>query len=107
AHFYGEERYYFSTMPTREHFKWYYAFLMKKAPFDLKTYGDDLAKYRGWTRATIDFMSQVFLELELIKQHNGFITLNEVKNKKDLSESITYQETQAHYALEGELLYSS
>lgn len=107
AHFYGEESDYFSTMPTREHFKWYYAFLMKKAPFDLKRYGDDLAKYRGWTRATIDFMSQVFLELELIKQHNGFITLNEVKNKKDLSESITYQQKQAHYALEGELLYSS
>lgn len=107
VHFYGEENDYFSTMPTREHFKWYYGFLMKKAPFDLKRYGDDLAKHRGWTRATIDFMSQVFLELEFIKQDNGFITLNQVKNKKDLSESITYQQKQAHYALEGELLYSS
>ncbi|MGG0716355.1 single-stranded-DNA-specific exonuclease RecJ [Robertmurraya massiliosenegalensis] len=107
VHFYGEESDYFSTLPTREHFKWYYGFLMKKAPFDLKRYGDDLAKHRGWTRATIDFMSQVFLELEFIKQHNGFITLNQVKNKKDLSESITYQQKQTHYALEGELLYSS
>ncbi|TKC20054.1 single-stranded-DNA-specific exonuclease RecJ [Robertmurraya kyonggiensis] len=107
AHFHSEESDYFSTMPTREHFKWYYAFLTKKAPFDLKKYGDDLAKHRGWTRATIDFMSEVFLELDFINQNNGFITLNQVKNKKDLSESITYQQKQAHYALEGELLYSS
>lgn len=107
VHFYSKESDYFSTMPTREHFKWYYAFLMKKAPFDLRRYGDDLAKHRGWTRETIDFMSQVFLELEFIMQNNGFITLNQVKNKKDLSESITYQQKQAHYALEGELLYSS
>lgn len=107
VHLYSEENRFFSTMPTREHFKWYYAFLMKKAPFDLKKHGDDLAKYRGWTRETIEFMSQVFLELEFISANNGFITLNKVKNKKDLSESITYQQKQAHYALEGELLYSS
>jgi single-stranded-DNA-specific exonuclease len=107
VHFYSEQSDFFSTMPTRDHFKWFYAFLMKKAPFDLKKYGDDLAKHRGWTRETIDFMSEVFLELDFIKQNNGFITLNQVKNKKDLSESITYQQKQAHFALEGELLYSS
>lgn len=107
VHFYSEESEFFSTMPTREHFKWYYAFLLKKAPFDLKKFGDDLAKYRGWTRETIEFMSQVFLELDFITQKDGFITLNQVKNKKDLAESITYQQKQAHYALEGELLYSS
>lgn len=107
VHFYSEESDFFSTMPTRDHFKWYYAFLLKKAPFDLKKYGDDLAKHRGWTRETIDFMSEVFLELDFITENDGFITLNQVKNKKDLAESITYQQKQAHYALEGELLYSS
>lgn len=107
VHFHSEESEFFSTMPTREHFKWYYAFLMKKAPFDLKRFGDELAKYRGWTMETIDFMSQVFLELDFITLKDGFITLNQVKNKKDLSESITYQQKQAQSALEGELLYSS
>lgn len=107
VHFYKEDSDFFSIMPTRDHFKWYYAFLLKKAPFDLKRYGDELAKYRGWKRETIDFMSKVFLDLDFIKEENGFITLNKVKNKKDLSESITYQQKQAHYALEGELLYSS
>lgn len=107
VHFFSEENGFFSTMPTREHFKWYYAFLMKKAPFDVKKYGDELAKYRGWSRETVDFMTRVFLELDFISENNGFITLNQVKNKKDLSESITYQQKQAHDALEGELLYSS
>lgn len=107
THFYQEENDFFSTMPTREHFKWFYAFLMKKAPFDLKRYGDELAKHRGWTRETIDFMSQVFLELDFIKENNGYITLNKGVNKKDLSVSSTYQQKQAHYALESELLYSS
>ncbi len=40
AYFYKAESDYFSTIPTRDHFKWYYAFLAKKGPFDLKKYGD-------------------------------------------------------------------
>ncbi|MDQ7862035.1 single-stranded-DNA-specific exonuclease C-terminal domain-containing protein [Peribacillus frigoritolerans] len=47
-------------MPTRDHFKWFYAFLAKKGPLDVKRYGDDLAKYRGWSRDTVDFISKVF-----------------------------------------------
>lgn len=107
THFYKKDSDFFSTMPTREHFKWYYAFLAKKAPFDLKKHGDALAKYRGWSLETIDFMSQVFLELDFISLNEGSITLNKVVNKKDLSESPTYQQKQAQYALESELLYSS
>lgn len=107
VHFFHQRSTFFSTMPTREHFKWFYAFLVKKTPFDLKRYGDELAKYRGWSRETIDFMSQVFLELGFISITNGFITLNKVKNKKDLTESPTYQQKQAYYQLEDELLYSS
>ncbi|WP_075982417.1 single-stranded-DNA-specific exonuclease RecJ [Bacillus massilinigeriensis] len=107
VHFYQEKSDFFSTMPTREHFKWYYAFLLKKAPFDLNRYGDELAKYRGWTRDTIDFMSEVFSELEFVKIDNGFIFLNQNKIKRDLSESLVYRKKQAHYALENDLLFSS
>ncbi|MFE8703492.1 single-stranded-DNA-specific exonuclease RecJ [Cytobacillus sp. FJAT-54145] len=105
--FYKEDSDFFSTLPTREHFKWYYAFLSKKAPFDLKKYGDELAKYRGWSRETIDFMSEVFFELDFVKINNGFISLNTGVNKRDLSDSLTYQQKQAQYTLENELLYSS
>lgn len=107
VHFYKKDSDFFSTMPTREHFKWFYGFLAKKAPFDLKRYGNELAKYRGWSIETVNFMSQVFLELEFINFKDGYITLNKVVNRRDLSQSITYQQKQAHFSLESELLYSS
>lgn len=107
AYFYKEESDFFSTMPTREHFKWYYAFLVKKGPFDLKHFGDQLAKYRGWTKETIDFMSQVFLELQFVKISNGIIRLANNMVKRDLSESPTYERKQTQFALEKEFLYSS
>lgn len=106
-HFYKKDSAFFNTMPTREHFKWYYAFLAKKGPFDLKRFGDDLAKHRGWSKETIDFMSQVFFELNFVTINNGFISLEKIAPKRDLTESITYQQRQAQFTLENELLYSS
>jgi len=107
VHFYKESSDFFTTLPTREHFKWFYAFLAKKGPFDLKRYGDDLAKHRGWTKETIDFMSKVFFELDFVKINNGFISLEENVPKRDLTESKTYQHKVQAFTLENELLYSS
>lgn len=107
AHFASKKSDFFSTMPTREHFTWYYRFLAKKAPFDIKRYGADLAKYRGWSKETIEFMSRVFYELGFITVENGLISLNKAPAKRDLTSSATYQKKQAHFALEGKLLYSS
>ncbi|BCB04955.1 single-stranded-DNA-specific exonuclease RecJ [Bacillus sp. KH172YL63] len=107
AHFFQEEDHFFSTMPSRDHFKWYYGFLTKRGSFDLNKHGEDLAKYKGWSKETIDFMSQVFFELKFVTIVNGFISLNPEKTKKDLSESRTYQKKQQQYELENELLYSS
>ena len=75
AHFYHVQDHFLSTMPTRDHFKWFYAFLMKKGPLDVNKYGDDIAKYRGWSRDTIDFISKVFFELDFVTIENGLITL--------------------------------
>jgi single-stranded-DNA-specific exonuclease len=107
AHFYKAESDYFSTIPTRDHFKWYYALLAKKGPFDLKKYGDTLAKHRGWTRETVDFMSQVFFELDFVTMDNGLITLNKNAGNHDLSESKTYQLKHAQLEIEKDLLFSS
>ncbi|MHC0035791.1 single-stranded-DNA-specific exonuclease RecJ [Pseudoneobacillus sp. C159] len=106
-YFYKQDSTFFNTMPTREHFKWYYAFLAKKGPFDMKRFGDDLAKYRGWSKETIEFMSQVFFELNFATINNGFISLEKNAPKRDLTDSITYQQRQAQFTLENELLYSS
>lgn len=107
AHFYKKNSDFFSTVPTREHFKWYYALLAKKGPFDLTKYGDVIAKHRGWTKETIEFMSQVFFELDFVTMENGLISLNKNVNKRDLTDSLTFKQKQDQFKLEKELLYSS
>ncbi|MGE6259529.1 single-stranded-DNA-specific exonuclease RecJ [Heyndrickxia sporothermodurans] len=107
TYFYQKQNHFFSTLPTREHFKWYYAFLNKRGSFDIQRYGNDLASYRGWSKETINFMSQVFFELDFVTIKDGLITLNSVKSKRDLLESITYQERMEKIKLENELLFSS
>lgn len=107
AYFYHENENFFSTMPTRDHFKWYYAFLAKQKTFDYRRLGDKLASYRGWSKETVKFMSRVFFELEFVTIKDGIISLNPVKFKKDLSESPTYRRKQAQFSLENELIYSS
>ncbi|MCS0542514.1 single-stranded-DNA-specific exonuclease C-terminal domain-containing protein, partial [Aeromonas veronii] len=105
--FFHEQDHFFSTIPTREHFKWFYAFLAKKGPFDMNRYAHELAKYRGWSTETIDFMSQVFFELDFVKIDNGFISLSNQAKKRDLTESRTYQLKTKRIELEKQLLYSS
>ncbi|MDQ0975716.1 single-stranded-DNA-specific exonuclease [Neobacillus niacini] len=107
AYFNKENSDFFSTIPTRDHFKWFYGFLLKKGPIDIGRYGDDIAKHRGWSTETITFMSKVFSELDFVTINNGFITLNKQSQKRDLTDSITYQTKQAQYELERDLLFSS
>ncbi|MGE7905308.1 single-stranded-DNA-specific exonuclease RecJ [Peribacillus sp. NPDC094092] len=107
AHFFHEQDHFLSTMPTRDHFKWFYAFLAKKGPLDVKRYGDDLAKYRGWSRDTVDFISKVFFELDFVTIDNGLIMLTTNAKKRDLSESESYTRKKEQFELEQELVYSS
>lgn len=107
AVFRQDEQHFFSTLPTREHFKWYYAFLMKKSPFDVRKNGTELAKYKGWTKNTINFMSKVFFELDFVTIDDGMISVNRETSKRDLTESVTYQRKEKQLELENMLLYSS
>jgi single-stranded-DNA-specific exonuclease len=107
AYFYKESSDFFSTVPTRDHFKWFYGYLLKKGPLDLKRHGDVIAKHRGWSEETIIFMSKVFSDLDFVTINNGFITLNTEAQKRDLTDSRTYQTKQKQYALEKDLLFSS
>ncbi|MGG4410343.1 single-stranded-DNA-specific exonuclease RecJ [Niallia taxi] len=107
ASFYKQDSDFFSTMPTRDHFKWYYSFLAKQNGFDLKRYGGELAKRQGWSKETIVFMSKVFFELNFVTMKDGFISLNKNSNRRDLTESPSFQQKQAQFSLENELIYSS
>ncbi|MFY4774792.1 single-stranded-DNA-specific exonuclease RecJ [Metabacillus sp. RGM 3146] len=102
-----DEQHFFSTLPTREHFKWFYAFLIKKGPFDIRKHGDQLAKHKGWTKNTIEFMSKVFFELDFVTIDDGMISVKRETSKRDLSESVTYQRKKEQLELENRLLYSS
>ncbi|HEY4553976.1 MAG TPA: single-stranded-DNA-specific exonuclease RecJ [Bacillaceae bacterium] len=106
AHFYKEQDDFFSTMPTRDHFKWYYAFLAKRKSFNVRLHGDELAKIRGWSKSTVRFMSQVFFELGFVTINDGIITLNQTKLKRDLTEAPSYQQKKEMAVMEDELLYS-
>jgi len=107
VHFFHQQDHFLSTMPTRDHFKWFYAFLAKKGPLDLGRYGDDLAAYRGWSRNTIDFISKVFFELDFVTIDNGLIMLKTNAKKRELTDSISYQRKKEQFELEKELVYSS
>ncbi|MBS2969821.1 single-stranded-DNA-specific exonuclease RecJ [Metabacillus sp. KIGAM252] len=107
AFFLQTEDHFFSTLPTREHFKWFYGFLAKRDSFDLKRHSAELAKHKGWTADTIDFMSKVFFELDFVTITNGLISINRQGGKRDLSESIAYKKKKDQMELENRLLYSS
>jgi single-stranded-DNA-specific exonuclease len=102
-----EDEHFFSTLPTREHFKWYYAFLLKQQPFNMNKYADALSKKKGWSKETIHFMTQVFFDLEFAKIENGLITLVENPGKRDFESSKTYNQKQELLKMEAELVYSS
>ncbi|WP_445490182.1 single-stranded-DNA-specific exonuclease RecJ [Niallia sp. 03133] len=107
ASFYKQQSDYFSTMPNRDHFKWFYGFLAKQGKFHYEKYRNELAKRQGWSNETIVFMTKVFFELNFVTMENGFILLNKNTDKRDLTDSPTFQQKQAQFSLEKELIYSS
>ncbi|QOY36313.1 single-stranded-DNA-specific exonuclease RecJ [Anaerobacillus isosaccharinicus] len=105
--FHHNENHFFTTIPSRENFKWFYAFLTKQQTFDLNKYGAQLAKHKGWSTDTIDFMVKVFFDLEFVTIKNGLISLSTNIEKKDLNHSKTYKRKQEQAKLENDLYYSS
>ena len=82
--FQHQEQHFFSTIPSREHFKWFFAFIQQKGSFNLQNNSIKLAQHKGWTKDSILFMARVFLELEFATIENGVIQLNPVQNKREL-----------------------
>ena len=82
-------------------------FFNEKRSAECNKYGDDLAKYRGWSRETIDFISKVFFELDFVTIEDGLISLKTNAKKRDLADSIAYQRKKEQFELEKELVYSS
>ncbi len=62
---------------------------------------------KGWSKDTVNFMTQVFFELEFVTIKDGVIFMADKKQKRDLIESNTYREKMNHLQLEKELVYST
>jgi single-stranded-DNA-specific exonuclease len=107
AVFHQSTDHFFTTLPTREHFKWFYGFLAKRKTFNVRRDGFELAKWKGWSKETIDFMSQVFFELDFVTIDDGVITIKGEPGKRELDSSETYQKKFEQADIENQLVYSS
>ncbi|HHQ0097717.1 TPA: single-stranded-DNA-specific exonuclease C-terminal domain-containing protein, partial [Listeria monocytogenes] len=61
----------------------------------------------GWNKEQIDFMSKVFFDLEFAKMDSGQIIINEVVEKRNLDESLVYQQKVEEITTRKKLLYSN
>ncbi|SFD62839.1 exonuclease RecJ [Bacillus sp. OV194] len=105
--FHQENDQFFSTVPTREQFRWFYAFLTKRKTFDASKHGEELARLKGWSREAVPFMSKVFFELDFVTIEDGVISINDRPDKKDLKHSYTYRSKLEQAEIENQLVYSS
>jgi single-stranded-DNA-specific exonuclease len=95
-----------SNLPTREHFKKFYGFMLQHKQLTLKQ-REQLARARGWNIAFLDFMIKVFLELQFVRIENGVLFLNPNPRKQDLTESTVYKKKEQELKLIHALYYSS
>ncbi|GAB2560393.1 single-stranded-DNA-specific exonuclease RecJ [Gracilibacillus alcaliphilus] len=98
---------YFTSLPSREEFKWLYQLLRQKGSFDYKAEAPKLAQYKGWKLDKIKFMFQVFHELNFVTRQGKDIIPTNSPSKKDLTEATVYQERKKQIQLEEILVYSS
>lgn len=107
ACFYLENSAYMSAFPSREEFIWFYALIKKQKVMDLKKEIPTIMKYKGWSKDKVIFISKVFFELGFVRIENGIMEVNPNPVKKDLKDSIAYQERQHKAAIEKQLYYSN
>ncbi|EKU41318.1 single-stranded-DNA-specific exonuclease RecJ [Lysinibacillus capsici] len=106
AHFYMPDSQYFSGLPTREQFAWYYKFLKNRPAFPLDMHIADLAKHTGWPLDTLKFMTQVFFELDFVKMESGLTTVNVNAPKQALTEAPSYKQRSEQIEMEQKLVYA-
>lgn len=107
AVFHHEEDYFFTSLPSRDQFKWFYAFMQKRETFDMNKHLTALATHKGWSEASITFICQVFFELEFVNIDDGIVTLTSNPAKKELTDSKTYQKHIQKSRIQQELCYST
>ncbi|RDW19288.1 single-stranded-DNA-specific exonuclease RecJ [Oceanobacillus arenosus] len=98
---------YLTAFPAREEFIWFYALVRKRKVLNLRQEIQTIMNAKGWTKERIIFISKVFFELGFVKIENGVVHVNPSPDKKDLSESPSYQARVNQIKVEKDLYYSN
>jgi single-stranded-DNA-specific exonuclease len=105
--FYQEEDTFFSSNPTRNDFKWFYAFIVQRKQVAYMKQQKQIEHHKGWSQGTVQFMAEVFEELGFIECSDGVARPVVKPSKKDLTESLLYRSKLKQADLENEFVYSS
>lgn len=105
--FYVKKSTYLQALPSREVFTWFYAFIFKRKKVNLNEELNNIMQMKKWSKERIIFLTKVFLELEFISLHNGVAEINKHAKKRDLSESLLYQQRMNEAEIEKTLYYSN
>lgn len=105
---FGQGDSYFEKLPTREDFRTYYVHMATCERKNLRENLIRLSKERKWSKNTIQFMHQVFSELEfLVTMEDGLPGVNPQAPKRDLTEAPSYQRRIGRQQLEERFVYAS
>ncbi|PRO65013.1 single-stranded-DNA-specific exonuclease RecJ [Alkalicoccus urumqiensis] len=104
--FQHDDNYFFTPLPNRDQFKWFYALVKKRGRFEMQ-HKEKLAEHKGWSVQTVSLICQVFSELEFVKIDNGVLTPAETPSKRKLEEAPTYKKYQQKSRIQQELCYST
>lgn len=98
---------YFSTFTSREDFKWVYGLLIKNSPINVKKIAEAIMRRKKWSQERMEFIFNVFLELEFVMMENGIISVSKQPESKDLTESITFSQRIQKEKMERMFYYSN
>lgn len=107
ACFYVENSMYLKAFPTREDFKWFYALVVKRKSIDMKRELTSIIQAKNWTKERIIFIAKVFAELGFVNIDHGVVALVPNPAKKELQDSILYQNRLKQEEVEKVLYYSN
>ncbi|MEG0381162.1 MAG: single-stranded-DNA-specific exonuclease C-terminal domain-containing protein, partial [Kurthia sp.] len=78
----------------------------QRSEFNLRQSLNDLAKHKGWSRAMLIFMTQVFFELKFVTIDNGLAKIVDEPAKASIESATIYKEREEQVILEQKLLYA-
>lgn len=96
-----------TAFPTRDDFKWFYGFLIKRKAYNHKLEQKQVAGHTGWRVEKIEFIINVFYELKFVKIDNEVVSLNDSVEKRQLTDSTYYQQGLKQKELQEVLYYSN